>query len=299
MYTATGHLIPTPPFDFSQSLDFLGAFAPTRSEQTLAEHTLAKAIGIAGQAVVFQLTSVGDVKTPRLDYTLFSDQPLAEPVRRSAIERMRWYLSLDDDLQPFYALGQADPAFAPILQQLYGYHQVLFLTPFENACWAVLTQRTPMTIARQSKQALIEQYGVRLEVAGTPYQAFPEPARLASLNADDLAAITGNHRKATYLRALVAAFSAVDEQWLRTAPYDQVESWLRAINGIGEWSASFVLLRGLGRRERIPLAEKRLIETVSRHYGRGRALNEQEVAEIAARYGPWQGYWAHYLRASA
>jgi DNA-3-methyladenine glycosylase II len=299
MDTVTGHLTPTPPFDFSQSLGFLGAFAPTQSEQTLAAHTLAKAVSIAGQAIVFQLTSAGDVAAPRLDYTLFSDQPIAEPVQHIAVERMRWYLSLDDDLRPFYALGQADPAFAPILQQRYGYHQVLFLTPFENACWAVLTQRTPMVVARQSKQALIDQYGVRLEVAGTLYQAFPEPAQLAALNADDLAALTGNQRKGAYLRALIAAFSAVDEHWLRTAPYEQVESWLLAINGIGAWSASFVMLRGLGRMEQVPLTEKRLIETVSQRYGRGRALSEREVADIAARYGPWQGYWAHYLRASA
>jgi 3-methyladenine DNA glycosylase/8-oxoguanine DNA glycosylase len=28
-------------------------------------------------------------------------------------------------------------------------------------------------------------------------------------------------------------------------------------------------------------------------------LPPSEVERIAAGYGPWQGYWAHYLRATA
>ena len=40
------------------------------------------------------------------------------------------------------------------------------------------------------------------------------------------------------------AFSVADEPWLRSAPYDQAAAWLRAIDGIGPWSAAFVLLRG-------------------------------------------------------
>ncbi|GAA1886660.1 hypothetical protein [Actinomadura bangladeshensis] len=31
----------------------------------------------------------------------------------------------------------------------------------------------------------------------------------------------------------------------------------------------------------------------------GRALTEARLRERAERYGPWQGYWAHYLRAGA
>lgn len=59
MYLETGHLAPCPPFDFGRSLDFLGIFAPTQTEQTLATRSLTKAVTIRGQAVAFQVTDGG------------------------------------------------------------------------------------------------------------------------------------------------------------------------------------------------------------------------------------------------
>ena len=61
----------------------------------------------------------------------------------------------------------------------------------------------------------------------------------------------------------------------------------------------FVLVRGLGRMERLPIGEHRHAEAVSRVYGGGRPMTEEETRRIAEGYGPWQGYWAHYLRAAS
>src|SRR5260370_15813485 len=166
MYTESRILIPTPPFDFDKSLNFLGMFMPTRQEQTVSSHTLTKAISIDGQTIVFQLISSGTIENPQLEYTLFSEKPISEDTKSAVEERMTFFLSLKDDLQPFYRIGREDVDFASIIEFLYGYHQVKFLTPFENACWAVLTQRNPMKLAQKTKQALIEKYGNHLEVHG-------------------------------------------------------------------------------------------------------------------------------------
>jgi DNA-3-methyladenine glycosylase II len=61
-------------------------------------------------------------------------------------------LSLGDDLRPFYAVAETDPAFAPLVQELYGYHQVKFLMPFENACWAILSQRNLISVSHNVKR---------------------------------------------------------------------------------------------------------------------------------------------------
>ncbi len=221
-----------------------------------------------------------------------------DALERAVVDRIAFFLSLDDDLRPFYALARDDPPFAPILERLYGYHQVKFLTPFENACWAVLSTRTPMPAARKLKDALTERFGGSLIVDGTLHLAYPEPARLAAVDPADLAATLGDGRKARYLSGIARAFAGTDEGWLRSAPYDEVEAWLRRLDGIGPWSSAFVLLRGLGRMERVP-AEKRLLEAVAGVYGQGRTMTSRDVERIAARYGPWQGYWAHYLRAAS
>jgi DNA-3-methyladenine glycosylase II len=296
MYTETGILIPTSPFDFDKSLNFLGVFMPTKQEQTIDSHALAKAISIDGQIVVFQLISIGTIEKPQLEYTLFSAEPITEETQNAVVERMIFFLSLKDDLQPFYRIGREDADFAPIIELLYGYHQVKFLTPFENACWAVLTQRNPMKIAQKTKQALIERYGNHLEVNGIVYRAFPEPIQIAVADYDEILKLIRNDKRAEYLITTARAFSEADEEFLKTAPDEEVEAWLRNIKGIGEWSATFIMVRGLGRMEYLPLTETRLLEAASKVYGHGKELEREELKRLAERYGLWQGYWAHYLR---
>src|SRR5690349_23285412 len=130
-HTAGGHLRPQAPFDFSLALAFLSRFRPNQHEQTLDDETLTRALAIAGQPIAFRVTSTGTIEEPYLRYTLISDQPIFAATERAVADRIRFFLSLDDDLRPFYTLAEADTPFAPIIEQLYGYHQVKFLTPFE------------------------------------------------------------------------------------------------------------------------------------------------------------------------
>jgi DNA-3-methyladenine glycosylase II len=299
MYQKTGTLTPAPPFDFNKSLQFLGIFGPTKTEQTVSTHSLTKAISIDGQTVVFQLTSVGTTEKPGLEYTLFSKDSITEATENTVTERMAFFLSLKDDLQPFYRIGRDDPDFAPIIEHLYGYHQVKFLTPFENACWAVLTQRNPMKIAQKTKQALVEKYGSGLEVYGAVYWAFPEPMQIVVADESELLNVIRNDRRTEYLLAIARAFSEVNEEFLKTAPDEEVEAWLHNIKGIGEWSANFIMVRGLGRMEHVPLTETRLIEAASKVYGHGEDLNRDDLKRVAETYGSWQGYWAHYIRVAS
>jgi len=296
MYTESGTLIPAPPFNFDKSLNFLGVFMPTKQEQTISSHTLSKAISIDGQTIVFQLISIGTTENPQLEYTLFSAQPITEETQNAVVERMTFFLSLEDDLQPFYRIGQEDADFSPIIELLYGYHQVKFLTPFENACWAVLTQRNPMKIAQKTKQVLIEKYGNHLDVNENVYWAFPEPIQIVVADESELLKVIRNDQRTEYLIATARAFSEVNEEFLKIAPDEEVEAWLRNIKGIGEWSATFIMVRGLGRMQRIPLTETRLLEAASKVYGHGEELSRDDLKCLAERYGSWQGYWAHYLR---
>ena len=219
-------------------------------------------------------------------------------MRDAAVDRISFFLSLADDLGNFYRIGYGDVDFAPVLQGLYGLHQVKFLTPFESASWAVLSQRYPAAAAQRTKQAITEKFGTSLEMNGQRYVAFPEPYRLAYVSEPDLGAIVKNQRKTQFLIGVAKAFAEKDERFLRTAKYDEVEKWLSQIQGIGDWSSKLILLRGLGRMEKIAV-EKRLLRAASKVYGRGRILTQSVLDQMAEKYGPWKGYWAYYLRTAS
>jgi len=293
--TRTGTLQPQAPFDFECSLAFLGMFPAMHGEQQVADRSLTKAVSIDGQPIVFTVHSTGTVESPQLTYTLYAAQPISDALDRAAADRISFFLSISDDLRPFYAIGERDAAFAPLMKRNYGYHQVKFLTPFEHACWAILGQRIPRAVAQSIKQRIAEQFGSALEVEGVTYHAFPEPKALLAA-ADTLESVVKNPRKTEYLLSAARAFEGVDENWLRHAPADEVEAWLLKIKGIGEWSARFVMIRGLGHMNRMSIGEKRFIEAAGAYYGRD--LSEEQIRAIGAHYGEYQGYWAYYLRSA-
>lgn len=292
LHTQSGTIPAQPPFDFASSLAFLGMFPAMQGEQRLADRTLTKAVRVDGVPLVFSVHAEGN---SALAYTLHAEQPVTDAVQSAAANRIAFFLSLNDDLRPFYALAEADDLFAPVLQRLYGHHQVKFLTPFECACWAILSQRTPMNVAQGVKQRVSEALGSPLAVEGVTYHAFPDPAQILAAG-DLLPGVVANVRKVEYLRSAARAFDELDESWLREAPSDEVEAWLLRIKGIGAWSARFILIRGLGHMDRLSVGEDRMHEAVKKRYG---ALTEAQMAEIGARYGDYRGYWAYYLRVAS
>jgi DNA-3-methyladenine glycosylase II len=288
-------LTTTTPFEFAHSLEFLRGFGPTLGEQ-LTDDVLIKAVRILGRTVLFTV-QVG-ARSGTLRCALSADQPLSAEVEAAVLSRVRFYLGLDDEVQAFYQLAAVDRAFQPVLRALRGYHQVKFFTPFENAAWAILTQRTRTPGARSLKSRLTRAYGGELEGRW----AFPEASDLAEVPEHELADTLGNARKATYLSGTARAFAHVDDTWLRTAPHTDVLAWLLSLPGIGPWSALFVLMRGLGRGDHLFEFDghnegflREIGQAAEPYYG---PLNELDLRQIAEHYGPWQGYWMNYLRAA-
>ena len=226
-----------------------------------------------------------------MDYRLYSAQPLLKDVIEATRKRISFFLSLDDDLAPFYEIANTDKYFAPIVRRLYGLHHVKFPSLAEAACWAILTQRQAIPVARQIKRRLVERYGSHLTVNGVDYWAFPELAQLARLSEQELTDVIKDQRRAGYLHGLVKALGEVDEEWLRTAPYEEAEQWLRTIKGVGEWSAGLILLRALGRMERMAMDLKPFLKIMPEVYG-----PNVNMKELAAYYGNWFGYWGYYMR---
>jgi DNA-3-methyladenine glycosylase II len=296
MHRSSGSIPPLAPFDFAKSLRFLEDFSPTEGEQAIEAGAVRKATRIGAETILFEVHAAdkAPIERPELGVSLWSERPIDDAVAAATIERVGRFLSVDDEVAAFYERAAGDLILAPHVQRLFGLHQVRFLTPFENACWAVMGQRTPIPMARRAKDAFVERYGGAIEVGGSTHRAFPEPADVAGLTADDLRPLMHNDRRAGYLANVIEAWQDADERWLRTGPYDDVHAWLHDIKGFGAWSTLFVLFRGLGRGERMILARPNA-QAMRSAYG---DRTDSELQAILDGYGPWAGYTLLYLRAS-
>lgn len=280
------------PFDWRHSLRFICGFPATRGEQVVDGDHMVKAWRLGDHCVATRIGPVPGEATLRVE--ICSTAEVTDAVRGAVADRVRFYLSLDDDLAAFAAVARDDPAFAPIARRMHGYHQVKFPTPVENLVWSILGQRSPMPVAREAKLRLMQYLNGPVSAFGSALQPFPSLEQLAGLSESELAELLRNERKARYVHGTVQGLTALDEDFLRHADVREVELALLDLPGIGPWSAVFVLIRGLGRMEYLP-DDAELLRAARKAYGP--QVERADLPALAAPYAPLQGYWAHYLRA--
>ncbi|MEJ2210731.1 MAG: DNA-3-methyladenine glycosylase 2 family protein [Anaerolineae bacterium] len=282
-------LRPVPPFDLAQSLAFLKGFPPLAGDQAFEANRLVSGGYAQGRPFLARVHQgvAGESLPVEIEWLRGPGSP--EVVG----QWLTRYLSLDDDLKPFYRIARGDPVLAPIVEDLYGYHHVRFPTPFEAACWAALSQRTPWQVARGLKQKLVEVAGEVVFADDARIALFPSPERILS-NRLAVEQAIGHRRKARTLLAAAEAFLAGD---LYELDDEDLADRLQAIWGFGAWSSEFILLRGFGRLDRIPTSERRLRKAVARLYGLDKPeASEEDLHRLGGRYGDQVGYWAHYIR---
>jgi DNA-3-methyladenine glycosylase II len=288
MNQTTHSIRATEPFAFHHTLAFVGGFSPMAGEQGVDGGRLRKAHEIGGRAI---LVDVEAGERGALAVTLRAEAEITARDEAEALDRVRFTLSLEDDLTRFYRLAEGDPAFAAVARAQHGHHHVKFPSAFEITVWAVLAQRTPMRLARAVKRALVERFGTSIVVDGERHLAFPTAKRLASVADADLGGVVKHAVKAAAIAEITRAFEDVDEEWLRHGPFAEVQSWLARLPRIGAWSTAFVLYRGLGRMERLELEDGPIVDCARAVYG-----PRVDIAKVAASYGEHVGTWCLYLR---
>lgn len=286
------HVSASQPFDFAHTLGFLGRFPAMSGEQTLTPTSLSCAVRAAGVLAGARIQAEGE----GLRYELSSGQDLDETAIETIVDQLSFFLGTDDDVAAFYALAAQDKPFQAVIRRLHGYHQVKFPSPLELLVWAILGQRVPMPVARSMKRAIVGHFGNRVQLDGEEHWAFPDLEQLQTLHEDDYVGLITNRRKAAYLTGAVRGWGEIDQAFLRHGDEQAVREQLLALPGIGPWSASFLMIRGLGRMGTLS-PDKEGKRAASRVYGH--PVEDAEFTQLAEQYGPWKGYWGHYLRAGA
>lgn len=284
----TLQLTPRQPFAFGQSLAFIQGFAPCSGDHVCAERTLTTG-GYAGESPFVVRVTEADAETIDVEVEWLAGRGDGVAVA----EWLRGFLSLDDDLTGLYEAAETDPPFGRVVDELNGYHHVRFTTPFEAACWAALSQRTPMGVARGLKRSLVEACGRVVKIDGQEVLLFPTPEMVAD-NAAAVEDAIGHDRKR---KTVLAAAEAFEDDDLSTLGDDALRDRLEAVWGFGEWSSEFVALRGFGRLSGLPRTETRLREAVANLYELDtEEADDSDLDRLSEPYAPLAGYWAHYIR---
>ncbi|MBB6349832.1 DNA-3-methyladenine glycosylase II [Nonomuraea muscovyensis] len=200
-------------------------------------------------------------------------------------------LSLDVDGTGFAALGEADPVLGDLQRRSPGLRPACFWSPWEAACWAVIVQRSSMLVAARLKQRIAERYGAQVEVDGREYAAFPPPVTLLEAGGLGLPA-----QKEEWLRGLARAAldGVLTAEHLRALAPEEALAELRALPGVGPFSAGLILIRGAGAPDAFPGDEPRLFAILREVYGLPQDTPPAAYRRLAEAWRPYRS-WASFL----
>jgi DNA-3-methyladenine glycosylase II len=212
-----------------------------------------------------------------------------EPAARTALEKMRFVLSLDDDLEPFHRAHRNDPLLGRVIKARPKLRLLRKPEPFEALAWAIIEQLIDTQRAGNIAWAFTRAHGVRHPRG--PWVA-PTPDRFANSAALEAAGLAP-----TQSRTLSKVARAVAAGQLDPGAGDQRK--LGAIPGVGEWTIAHLNLFGRGRYD-VPLAKDvGMRNAYARVAGvRTGSVTEAEFEAVLNRYRPFQGLAAMYLVAA-
>lgn len=154
-------------------------------------------------------------------------------------------------------------------------------TVFESIVWAICGQQVNLAFAFKLRRAVIELAGKKID----GMRAHPEPESVARLDYDDLTRRQFSRRKAEYL--IDVARSGMEFEALRDARLTTPDSLL-TIRGFGVWSANYVMMRGCGFADCVPVGDSGLTTSLQEFYRLDTRPDAEKTLALMKRFAPYR-----------
>ena len=204
----------------------------------------------------------------------------------AAVQRIRRLLDLDADPVAVHAALSTSGPMRSLVDALPGRRAPGSVDPYETAIRAVVGQQVSVAGARTVAGRIVDSVGERVDMDDVLTHVFPSPERL--VRAPDEAFSMPQARRDTIRRLAGAVVDGAVRLDAGIDPDEAIAS-LRALKGIGPWTAEYVAMRGLGHPDRFLSSDLGVVHALD-------ALG-LTVAD-ATDWAPWRSYAVHHLWAS-
>ena len=279
-----------PPYDWAEMVAFLKARAIPGVE-LVSNDRYVRTIEIDGvHGVVAVEPASGQALRVVIRFSRLSALP-------TIIARVRRVFDLAADPQAVNAQLAEDPVLAPLVTARPGLRVPGAWDGFELAVRAVLGQQITVAAGVGLVRRLVTRYGTALAGSGLNTEGlthvFPRPEHVASA---DLTALGMPRMRAASLVSLAAAVVADPHVLGAGRTLTECVAQLRALPGIGEWTAQYIAMRELREPDAFPAGDIVLLRALTD--SEGKKLTSGELLDMAERWRPWRAYAAQHLWAS-
>lgn len=280
-----------PPYDWENMLAFLQARAIPGME-IVEDGRYLRTVEIDGT-----LGSISVAHLPReksLEISILFPEVRALP---AIVARARRLFDLGADIETIEQHLAADPALAGLIAQRPGLRAPGGWDGFEIAIRAVLGQQVSVAAARLLAGRLVELHGRSVPKPFRNHRllsrAFPNASRLSSASSIELAMPAARLIALTEVARAVVADPSLFHPLGGLA---ETVARLKAIRGIGEWSAQYIALRAVRESDAFPATDLGLLRGVAAISGA--AVSSAGLLGRAEGWRPWRAYAAQHLWAA-
>ncbi|MEN1970065.1 DNA-3-methyladenine glycosylase [Lentibacillus sp. N15] len=283
-------IMPAQPYAFGQALAYLRT-SPSSIVECIDNQGYQRVFTIAGQPFLVRMIQEGTIHQAKLKVEVIGER-VDSTILNHAVKILKRIFSLTVDPEPFHILILKDPILGKLLRSYPGLRPVLIGDPFEALIWAILGQQINTTFAKNLNIRLLNLCGDTFEFEGRLYPIFPKPEQIIELGEKKLYENQFSRLKAKYLVAASTAVANgdIDFTALTHLPSDEACQSLMQFEGLGRWTAEYVLMRGLGFKDVIPAGDLGLQDIIGHSYKLERRATEDEVRQIAKIWSPWRGW---------
>jgi len=279
------------PYDWESILAFLEARAINGVEIIEDRHYLrtVEINGALGSIAVAHLP-----KRQSIEVTILFPNVKALP---AIVARVRRLFDLGADIETIDRHLCADPALSRLVAQRPGLRAPGGWDGFEVAVRAVLGQQISVAAARQLAAQLVKLHG---RVVHGPFRnhpalshVFPDAKRLASASSITLGMPTA---RLTAFKSVAEAAVANPDLFRPLGGLEETVTRLKAIRGIGEWTAQYIALRALRESDAFPVTDLGLLRGAASIDGT--EVSPATLLSRAESWRPWRAYAAQHLWAA-
>jgi AraC family transcriptional regulator of adaptative response / DNA-3-methyladenine glycosylase II len=275
-----------PPYDWATMMRFLGPRSIAGME-VVADNSYSRVIELGDSTGSITVSHEPDKSALRV-IVRFSKLNALSVI----IARIRRMFDLSADPGAIAKVLSADPILAPLVNARPGLRIPGAWDGFEIAVRAILGQQITVKGATQLATQLVATLGDSLEPNGDLSElthAFPRPGRFEKSR---LARLGMPGARAAALSNVAAAFAADPRLFDPRRDLDHAVQSLRALPGIGEWTAQYIAMRALGETDAFPAADIGVLRGLAQN---GERPTLKQAMAHAEHWRPWRAYATLHL----
>lgn len=200
-------------------------------------------------------------------------------------------LGLKIDLIHFYRFIENNKRLKLLAEKFKGFKPPQFPTIFETLVNGIACQQITLSLGIILLNRLAEKFGPKFDSGVNIMYGSSEPAHLASAQIEDITSLGFSKNKALFIIGLSQAVleGSINVESVAHMADKEALAYLQKIKGVGQWTAEYALLRGLGRTHVFPGNDSGAQKKLQKWLKLKEAPKHERLQRILAKWQPYAG----------